>query len=182
MDALDSSIGAVLSQRSPSDQKLDTCAFYSYRLTPVEKNYEVDNWKPLVLVMALRAHLNRLWYGLITKLCLTFVLPVGPTPARFGGLSSWVISTLPFHRCPCPDSKEFVAACSVCASKSSHHAPAGLLRPRPIPHRPWLHITVDFVTGLSPSEGNTILTIVDRFSKLVHPFEPLLTSKYFQWN
>uniref|UniRef100_A0AAQ4QR85 Gypsy retrotransposon integrase-like protein 1 n=1 Tax=Gasterosteus aculeatus aculeatus TaxID=481459 RepID=A0AAQ4QR85_GASAC len=72
------------------------------------------------------------------------------------------------------DTREFVSACSVCArSKSSHQAPAGLLRPLPIPHRPWSHIAVDFVTGLPPSEGNTvILTIVDRFSKAVH-FVPL---------
>lgn len=58
--------------------------------------------------------------------------------------------------------KEFVSACSVCArSKTSHLAPDGLLRPLPIPHRPWSHIAVDFVTGLLPSEGNmTLLTIV----------------------
>ena len=72
------------------------------------------------------------------------------------------------------DTKEYVSACSVCArSKASHQAPAGLLRPLPIPHRPWSHIAVDFVTGLPPSDGNdTILTIVDRFSKAVH-FVPL---------
>ena len=68
------------------------------------------------------------------------------------------------------DVREFVAACSVCArSKASHRPPAGLLRPLPIPSRPWSHIAVDFVTGLPPSEGNTvILTIIDRFSKAVH--------------
>ncbi len=68
------------------------------------------------------------------------------------------------------DNKEFVSACSVCVrNKSSHRAPAGLLRPLPIPHRPWSHIAVDFVTGLPPSEGNTtILTIVDWLSKAVH--------------
>lgn len=72
------------------------------------------------------------------------------------------------------DTKEFILACSVCAlSKSSHHAPAGLLCPLPIPHQPWLHIAVNFVTGLPYSEGNTtILTTVDRFSKEVH-FVPL---------
>ena len=72
------------------------------------------------------------------------------------------------------DTKEFVSACSVCArSKSSHRAPAGLLRPLPVPHRPWSHVAVDFVTGLPPSDGNTvILTIVDLFSKSVH-FVPL---------
>ncbi|KAK7916542.1 hypothetical protein WMY93_012303 [Mugilogobius chulae] len=68
------------------------------------------------------------------------------------------------------DTRSFVSACSVCArSKSSHLPPAGLLHPLPIPSRPWSHIAVDFVTGLPISEGNnTILTIVDRFSKAVH--------------
>lgn len=65
--------------------------------------------------------------------------------------------------------------CSICVrSKASHHAPAGLLHLLPIPSCPWSYITVDFVTGLRPSEGNTtILTIVDRFSKAVH-FLPLV--------
>jgi len=46
---------------------------------------------------------------------------------------------------------------------------AGLLRPFPVPHHPWSHILLDVVTGLPPSDGNTaILTIVDRFSKMVH--------------
>ncbi len=72
------------------------------------------------------------------------------------------------------DVRTFVAACTVCArNKSSHRSPAGLLQPLPIPPRPWSHIAVDFVTGLPPSEGNdTILTIVDHFSKAVH-FVPL---------
>lgn len=67
-----------------------------------------------------------------------------------------------------------MAACSVCARrKTSHRPPSGLQGPLPIPHRPWSHMAVDFVTGLPPSEGNAvILTIVDRFSKMVH-FVPL---------
>jgi len=70
--------------------------------------------------------------------------------------------------------KEYVAACSVCArNKTSRQRPSGLLRPLPVPHRPWSDISLDFVTGLPPSQGNTtILTIVDRFSKMVH-FVPL---------
>ena len=68
------------------------------------------------------------------------------------------------------DTRQFIAACSVCArGKASHQPPAGLLRPLPVPSRPWSHIALDFVTGLPPSEGNTvILTVVDRFSKSVH--------------
>ena len=68
----------------------------------------------------------------------------------------------------------FVQACPVCArNKTSTRPPAGLLQPLPVPRRPWSHISLDFVTGLPPSEGNTtILTVVDRFSKSVH-FIPL---------
>lgn len=67
--------------------------------------------------------------------------------------------------------RTFIAACA--RSKTSHRPPAGLLQPQPIPSRPWSHIAVDFVTGLPLSEGNdTILTVVDRFSKAVH-FVPL---------
>ena len=65
---------------------------------------------------------------------------------------------------------EYVAACSVCArNKVSHRPPSGLLQPLPVPHRPWSDISLDFVTGLPSSEGNTtVLTVVDRFSKMVH--------------
>ena len=53
---------------------------------------------------------------------------------------------------------------------STHTAPsAGLLQPLSIKHRTWSCISIDFVTGLPLSEGNTtILTIIDRFSKAVH--------------
>ncbi|KAI3365894.1 hypothetical protein L3Q82_000868 [Scortum barcoo] len=52
------------------------------------------------------------------------------------------------------DTQEYINACSVCArGKSSHRAPAGFLKPLPIPHRPWSHIAVDFVSGLPPSQA-----------------------------
>ncbi|CAM4349732.1 unnamed protein product [Leuciscus chuanchicus] len=72
------------------------------------------------------------------------------------------------------DIRRFVASCAVCAqTKSGHSPPAGLLRPLPIPSRPWSHIGLDFITGLPSSAGNTvILTVVDRFSKSAH-FIPL---------
>lgn len=61
------------------------------------------------------------------------------------------------------DVHSFVAACSVCArNKISSKPSSGHLRPLPIPSRPWSHIAVDFVTGLPPSGGSTvILTIID---------------------
>lgn len=68
------------------------------------------------------------------------------------------------------DTRKYVRACTICAQgKTTHRPPAGLLHPLPVPGRPWSHIALDFMTGLPLSEGNdTILTIVDRFSKAVH--------------
>lgn len=73
-----------------------------------------------------------------------------------------------------PDASAFVATCTVCAqNKTPQQVLSGLLQPLPVPHRPWFHISLDFVTGLPPSDGNTvILTVVDRFSKAAH-FIPL---------
>ncbi len=69
-----------------------------------------------------------------------------------------------------PNIHLFVLACSVCAvSKSSNRPPAGLLQPLLVPSRPWSHISLDFVSGLPPSQGNmVVLTVVDRFSKATH--------------
>ncbi|KAI3365445.1 hypothetical protein L3Q82_010533, partial [Scortum barcoo] len=64
------------------------------------------------------------------------------------------------------DTQEYINACSVCArGKSSHRAPAGFLKPLPIPHRPWSHIAVDFVSGLPPS-------IPRRRTRLFPPSKP----------
>ncbi|KAI2649877.1 Transposon Tf2-6 polyprotein [Labeo rohita] len=66
--------------------------------------------------------------------------------------------------------QEYVQACNICARSKNPNAPStGELQPLPVPRRPWTHISLDFVSGLPESLGkNTILTIVDRFSKAVH--------------
>ncbi len=38
------------------------------------------------------------------------------------------------------------------------HLPVGKLVPLPVPHRPWSHIEIDFVTDLPNSDGNTWIT------------------------
>lgn len=69
---------------------------------------------------------------------------------------------------------QFVLACSTCAkNKTLNHPPIGLLQHLPLPSHPWSHLALDFVTGLPPSRGNTvILMVVDHFSKVAH-FIPL---------
>lgn len=68
------------------------------------------------------------------------------------------------------DTQEYVSACPTCNQvKSSRQVLSGLLRPLPVTHHPWSHISVDFVTALPPSDRKTgILTIIDLFSKMAH--------------
>uniref|UniRef100_A0A9J8A0T7 Gypsy retrotransposon integrase-like protein 1 n=1 Tax=Cyprinus carpio carpio TaxID=630221 RepID=A0A9J8A0T7_CYPCA len=65
------------------------------------------------------------------------------------------------------DIKEFIQGCALCAmTKVPRHLPTGKLLPLPIPHCPWSHIGLDFITNLPASDGNTcILVAIDRFSK-----------------
>jgi hypothetical protein len=54
------------------------------------------------------------------------------------------------------------------------HHPYGLLHPLPIPTKPWQSILMDFIIDLPLSQGfDTILTVVDRSTKMAH-FLPCL--------
>uniref|UniRef100_A0A3Q3ALY7 Gypsy retrotransposon integrase-like protein 1 n=1 Tax=Kryptolebias marmoratus TaxID=37003 RepID=A0A3Q3ALY7_KRYMA len=284
VDASDSGVGAILSQRSPEDNKVHPCAYFSRRLTPAEKNYDVGNRELLAIKLALEEWrhwlegcktpfiiwtdhknlaylqtakrlnprqarwslffgrfnftitfrpgsknvkpdaLSRLWASpdatdveepIISPSLIIGALtwdiereiqeaqqaepdpgggPPGktfvPTTVRprvldwlhsqqfscHPGINRMIKFTTRYFWWPnlVADVKEFVTACSTCAHfKSSNQPPAGLLQPLAIPSRPWSHISLDFVTGLPPSQGNTvILTIIDRFSKSAH-FIPL---------
>jgi hypothetical protein len=53
--------------------------------------------------------------------------------------------------------------------KMPRHQPYGLLRPLPIPNRPWQSISLDFITDLPVSNSfETILIVVDHFTKMTH--------------
>lgn len=54
MDATDTGIGAVLSQRHPKDQKFRPCAFFSWHLTQAERNYDVRDRELLTVVAVLQ--------------------------------------------------------------------------------------------------------------------------------
>ena len=64
----------------------------------------------------------------------------------------------------------FVDSCVICQqSKIRRNKPQGLLKPLPVPSRPWKNIAMDFITGFPVSNGfDAILVVVDRFSKMVH--------------
>ena len=66
--------------------------------------------------------------------------------------------------------QEYVGSCSTCVrAKVPTHKPYGYLVPLPVPRRPWDSVSIDFISGLPESGGfGRILTVVDRFTKLVH--------------
>lgn len=68
------------------------------------------------------------------------------------------------------DVTQFVTTCIDCQhTKYETKRIAGLLCPLPVPHRPWEDLSLDFITGLPPCQGYTvILAILDRFSKGIH--------------
>ena len=53
VDASDTGLGAVLSQRSAADMKVHPCAFFSRRFLPAEENYDIGNRELLAVVAAL---------------------------------------------------------------------------------------------------------------------------------
>uniref|UniRef100_A0A4W5KJC1 ribonuclease H n=1 Tax=Hucho hucho TaxID=62062 RepID=A0A4W5KJC1_9TELE len=55
VDASEAGIGAVLSQRSGMPPKLRPCAFFSKKLSPAERNYDVGDRELLAVVKALKA-------------------------------------------------------------------------------------------------------------------------------
>ncbi|KAL0171008.1 hypothetical protein M9458_035604, partial [Cirrhinus mrigala] len=274
VDASEVGVGAVLSQRSPSDERIHPCAFFSHRLTPTERNYDIGNRELLAVKLALEEwrhwlegagfpfivwtdHKNleyirtakrmnsrqarwALFFGRFRftisyrpgskngkpdALSRIFEAKASPAPpvailhpervvvaAVTWGVESRVRTALGDATVPagCPesllfvpeslrtsvlhwghssslachpgatrthrlikqrfwwpsmarDARRFVAACPICAAgKGSNRPPAGLLQLLSVPSRPWSHIAMDFVTGLPPSNGKTVvLTVVD---------------------
>jgi hypothetical protein len=75
------------------------------------------------------------------------------------------------------DVKRYVSTCHVCCrSKATTQVPAGLLKPLPIPERPWVSLSLDFIVGLPlVNSYDSICVIVCRLTKMAH-FLPVSTS------
>lgn len=65
------------------------------------------------------------------------------------------------------DIKRYVSTCDICPkTKPRRHAPTGLLRPIPIPARPFEVVSMDFIPELPKSNGyDNCLVIVDKLTK-----------------
>lgn len=86
------------------------------------------------------------------------------------------LATIYFWPNMCKSVEQHIATCLICQqTKYSTQPPAGLLQPLPPPAQVWEAVTMDFITGLPPSRGYTvILVVVDRLTKSAH-FGPLPT-------
>ncbi|KAJ3000255.1 hypothetical protein NUW54_g6809 [Trametes sanguinea] len=68
----------------------------------------------------------------------------------------------------------YCKTCGVCATtKSATTQPMGLLKPLPVPRRPWQYISLDFVGPLPASENrhgqfDMICVIIDQLTSMVH--------------
>jgi hypothetical protein len=69
------------------------------------------------------------------------------------------------------DVVRYVRTCNSCQrNKSATAKPVGFLNPLPVPTEPWESISMDFITELpvTAKGHDTLLVVVDRFSKMVH--------------
>jgi hypothetical protein len=67
--------------------------------------------------------------------------------------------------------EKYVVSCDACQrNKPSQQSPIGLMKPLPIPDRPWQQVSMDLITALPRSKlGNdAIVVFVDKLTKMVH--------------
>ncbi|GKE14949.1 ty3-gypsy retrotransposon protein [Tanacetum coccineum] len=123
---------------------------------------------------------DRYYVGKNSKLKTLLLREFYATPsAGHGGIKKTLVglSAMFFWKGMRKSVEEFIKKCVVCQQvKNSTEAIGGYLKPLPTPMAIWEDVSMDFVTGLPPSKGNTvILVVVDKLSKYAH-FRVLPTS------
>jgi len=68
------------------------------------------------------------------------------------------------------DVQDIIRRCATCQITKSHSLPQCLDTPLPVPTSPRVHVSIDFVLGLPPTERNkdSIFVVVNCFSKMTH--------------
>ena len=68
------------------------------------------------------------------------------------------------------DVRRLVGRCSTCTIRKLTRQNSGQYLPLPVPESPWQEVSLDFVLGLPRTRRqlDTILVVVDRFSKMAH--------------
>jgi len=68
------------------------------------------------------------------------------------------------------DIGRYMEGCDLCQRmKNRTEKPAGKLKLSEVPEKPWMHLTVDFITKLPVVAGKDIILVVcDRLSKMMH--------------
>nr|GEW76399.1 reverse transcriptase [Tanacetum cinerariifolium] len=68
------------------------------------------------------------------------------------------------------DVAHMIRRCLPCHRAKSHSFPHGLYMPLPVPVAPWEDISIDFISGLprTQRQKDSIMVVVDRFSKMAH--------------
>ncbi|KAM9400460.1 uncharacterized protein ACWYII_030383 [Salvelinus alpinus] len=174
VDASEVGVGAILSQRFQSDDKVHPCAYFSHRLSPSEPEGILPEGRVVGLtVWGIERQVKQaLTHTASPRACPSNLLFV-PVSIRLAVLQWAHSAKLAGHpgvrgtlasirqRFWWPtqerDTRRFVAACPDCAQTKSGNSPhAGRLRPLPIPSRPWSQIALDFSTGLPSSAGRTV--------------------------
>ncbi|GJZ89618.1 RNA-directed DNA polymerase [Tanacetum coccineum] len=68
------------------------------------------------------------------------------------------------------DVQKVINRCRVCHIAKTQHTNQGLYTPLPTPEGPWEDVSIDFVLGLplTQRKKDSIMVVVDRFSKMAH--------------